>query len=159
MNYETRQRVGVAATTVLVATISYFLWSDPYSHGHIGGEYAVFTRDFSQLRPYPWQIGASIVLTIFMGCGMVQVFRNRPKSAMFLFAAEGVFFLVLNLLYVVRDGLQVRATSGDQGDALAAEVTLTGMVLRVILLLVIRQSLGQMPLIQDAAEQARRPPR
>lgn len=139
MNYKTRQRVGVAATMVLVATISYFLWSDPYSHGYIGGEYAVFTRDFTQLRPHPWQIGASVVLTIFMGCGLVQVFRSRPKSAMFLFAAEGVLFLVLNLLYVVRDGLQVRATSGDQGDALAAEVTLTGMVLRVILLLLVIQ--------------------
>lgn len=137
MNYKTRQHVGVAATTVLVTTILFFLWSDPYSHGHIGGEYAVFTRDFTQLRPHPWQIGASVVLTIFMGCGLVQVFRRRPRSAMILFAAEGVLFLVLNLLYVFRDSLQVRATSGDQGDALAAEVTLTAMVIRVILLLVV----------------------
>jgi hypothetical protein len=139
MNYKTRQRAGVAATTVLVAIILLFLWSDPYSHGHIGGEYAVFTRDFTQLRPYPWQIGASVFLTLFLGWGLVQVFRSRPRSAMVLFAAEGVTFLVLNLLYVFRDGLQVRATSGDQGDALAAEVTLTGMVLRVILLLVVIQ--------------------
>jgi hypothetical protein len=125
---------GTPTVGVLIVAIALFLWADPYTHGRVGGEYAIFSREFEQLPVYGWQILGSIFLIVLLLVGLSLYVRGSSRTSIRWFATEFGFFVFLNAVYVLRDGLIVRGTAGDEGALQPAMVTIGGLVCRLILL-------------------------
>jgi hypothetical protein len=122
-----------------VGLISVLLWADPYSRGRIGADYAIFTPDFKEVPLHPWQIGASVILTLLLVAGLTATLRRARRFGAFAFATEAAAFVVLNLIYVARDGVLTRATLGDEGAMGPGLLTLLGLAVRVAVLIALSQ--------------------
>jgi len=131
-----RHQDGGATSTVgvLVLVIAVFLWADPYTHGQVGGEYAIFNPDFDRLPVYRWQISASIFLVVLLLTGLSAFVRGSVRMGIRSFVIEFGFFILLNAVYILRDGVTMRGTAGDEGTTQPAIVTLGGLVCRLALL-------------------------
>lgn len=127
--------LALAALVILL-----LLWIDPYSRGRIGADFAVFAPDFTEVPLYPWQIGASVGLSLLLGIGVVASLLGFRRMSMLSLATESAAFVLVNALYVARDGVYTRATVGDQGAMEPGMLTVLGLAIRIAVLLMVSQS-------------------
>jgi hypothetical protein len=138
MKANSRKRATAAlGSLVLISMI--MLWWDPYTHGQVGGEYAIFTRDFDRVPIHRWQIIVSAFQILMLTAAFVQFCRGSDRDAFGAVCMEIGLFLLTNAVYILRDGLTTRATIGDEGMTDPAVVTLVGFVCRIAIIVVLRQ--------------------
>lgn len=81
--------VGLA----FMAILNFF---DPYSFGQVGGDLLG--------EPYPWQRIGLVLSLLLLGTTAFEIVRARLKEAKSFFLGEIGIFVLLNVIYVVRDG-------------------------------------------------------
>ena len=121
--FETPARV---ALTILVLAAIACLIPDPYTYGGVGG-------DRHNFEFHAWQVVATGVLVALLLTG---TFRKDWTSVRHVFAIELLLFLTLNLIYVGRDGIETRVVVGNYGFRLPAFLVVSGLLVRLLLLLV-----------------------
>src|SRR5215207_5999948 len=117
-------KLRISTLGVLVLIIMVLLWRDPYTHGQIGGEYAIFDRNFDRLPIHRWQIVTSVFQMLLLTVAFLCFFFGSLRQAFFALCAESGIFVLSNVIYVLRDGLITRATIGDEGGTEPGAVTL-----------------------------------
>jgi hypothetical protein len=127
----------VVAVAVIVSLICFA--KDPYSYGHMGGEYMQFGADLEPVPMYYWQRWYTGALLVMLCAGTALLFLGWKRRALLTFSLEAACFVAVNIIYVYRDSWATRALIGDEGSALPVEVTILGIVSRafVIALLLI----------------------
>ena len=128
--------VAVSATALAVIVCVASLMNDPYTYGHIGGEYMQFGSDLRPVPVYAWQRWYSAALVLLLGVGIGQICAGS-MLALLTFILEGSMYLGVNIWYAFRDGLDARMLVGDQGSPVPGNVTLLGIVTRVALLIAV----------------------
>lgn len=96
---------------------------DPYSHGE-AGELAIFSGR-------PWQTVCTLGLVLLLLTGALLSTRGITASRRVL-QAEAVGFLLLNLIYILRDGGS-RFVFGYEHQPIGLIVVILGILLRVVL--------------------------
>lgn len=126
LTQEAKARTLRALRIVLVIVLVGLMALDPYSYGSVGGDRHLFAF-------HGWQVIATLALLILLASAAVQ--RSRGVAAR-LFAVELGLFLVTNLVYVLRDGIQTRSVVGNQSYYLPGMLVLAGIVIRLVLTLI-----------------------
>lgn len=107
---------------------------DRYSYGYPGGE--------AYLREYPWQTVVVSMLLVLISLGMLFALRGRWEYARRTFLVEGATFISLNVIYLLRDGLD-RLVWGYEHSPMGLVALLGGLSVRIWLYKRINRPIAQ----------------
>lgn len=107
---------------------------DPYSGGRIGGEHVHFGPHMEDVPVHRWQIWATLALVALLSVAAVFAIRQRYRNLFAILAAETTLFLVLNVIYVLRDSMEIRGHIGYELAPTPLRATAAGLAVRIALL-------------------------
>ena len=114
---------GFAAVAIVL-----LLSLDRYSYGQVGGE-----GQAAVAATHWWQAAAAGLLLFLIGAAAWFTLRGRLGGAVAVLRTELVLFLMLNLLFLWRDG-EGRLVCGFEHDRTGQWIVLGGLAARVVLL-------------------------
>lgn len=107
---------------------------DPYSGGRIGGEHVNFGPRMEDVPVHRWQIWGTLALVALLIAAAVFAIRQRYRNLFASLAAETVLFLMFNVIYVLRDSMEIRGYVGYELAPTPLRATAAGLAVRIALL-------------------------
>lgn len=124
------------AISVLLLSCLVLIMADPYTWGGYGITIGVLIPDSTPNTV--WQPVAAVVLSVLLTVGAVLLWRNRRAGRVTL-GVECVSFVLLNAVYVARDGFGRFADSAYENSAVGI-LPVLGLVVRIVALRLTRLS-------------------
>lgn len=109
----------VSAALFVAALVAGLL--DPYSVGDEGGEFG--------LRSHSWQVAATALQTVLLAVAAYLSNSGARSRALTVATIEGTLFILLNVVYLLRDGT-TRLAAGYTADTTVVLALAIGLVAR-----------------------------
>lgn len=122
-------RAGAVSALVLL-----LLLFDPYTSGRTGGHTGFYPL-------YPWQRWATALLIGLLAVGAFSLCKGRIRVFAIAFVAEVTLFILLNAIYLQRDGFAKRAYVNLEDSPMPLFAAVAGATIRLLLLLSFRRVL------------------
>lgn len=106
---------------------------DPYSWGRVGGEHLNFGPRMQDVPVHRWQIWATVVLIALLIAAAALAIRQRYRDLLAVLMVEATLFLALNVIYVLRDGMEIRGYVGYDLSPSPLRAAAAGLLARVAL--------------------------
>jgi hypothetical protein len=90
-----------------------------------------------------WQIWATLALVALLTAAAGFVIRQRYRDLFATLVAEATLFLVLNVIYVLRDSVEIRGHIGYESSPTPLRATAAGLLIRLVLLLALAWMIRQ----------------
>ncbi len=133
------------AAALCFATGAGLIWLDQYSLGLTSSDTGNVTPDAGLLPQYPWQRWAAFVDTNLLLLAILLVWRAAFRPARWLGSLELLGFVVLNSVYVYRDGIDARFSNRLPLPELAVGIGVLTRVCALVLLYRARSRGAQLP--------------
>ena len=113
--------------SLAIAAIALLLAVDRYSYGKVGGEGAAALDAF-----HWWQVAAAALMIALIGAGTWLLQLGRADRARFAYLVESCLFILVNVLYLWRDG-EGRLILGFEHDRTGLWTLVGGVAARAVL--------------------------